>query len=262
MAIKQIIATLPFQDPSGAVLASGSLTLDLSQPASATGSGEVAPLRVTVALNSSGTFSATNLWANDQLAPNGTTYRLRAYNNNGLLAGDWGAVSIQGSSPIDVSLLVPVSTGGGTVFLPSGVLLLNAQINAAPITGNSAPQTVYTYTVPASLVANTKAFRLTFGLNHSTGVASVQYILTLNAVTIFTVSTASTASSAVQVTIQNTGATTASATILSSGGLPLQGSSAAYTGLAWSSSQVLQLTFNVAATDQVTPVQWLVELIQ
>ncbi len=34
------------------------------------------------------------------------------------------------------------------------------------------------------------------------------------------------------------------------------------TGLAWSSSQTLLLTFNAANTDSVTPIQWIVELIQ
>lgn len=123
MAIKQIFSSLPYQDPTGAALAGGLLTLDLSQPATATGSGEVAPLRVDVILNSTGKFSATNLWANDQLLPAGTTYRLQVYNANGLLVADFGALSIVGASPIDISLLVPVSGGGGTGFVTAAVLL-------------------------------------------------------------------------------------------------------------------------------------------
>jgi hypothetical protein len=123
MAIKQIIATLPYQDPTGAALAGGLLTLDLSQPATATGSGEVAPLRVDVILNSTGKFSAVNLWANDQLLPTGTTYHLQVYNSNGLLVADFGSLSIVGASPIDISLLVPVSGGGGSGFVTGAVLL-------------------------------------------------------------------------------------------------------------------------------------------
>lgn len=137
MAIKQIVALSPYQDPTGNVLAGGTLTLDLSQPAVATGSGEVVPLRITVALNSSGTFSATNLWANDQLTPSGTTYRLRAYNNNGLLAGDWGAMSIQGTSPIDISALIPLVTVpsvslGAVLLNPGGLQTITGFPLAAP----------------------------------------------------------------------------------------------------------------------------------
>src|SRR5258708_29585622 len=106
MAIKQIQAVQPYQDPAGNILAGGSLTLDLSQAATAVGSGEVAPLRLNITLNSSGTFSATNCWGNDQLTPSGTTYRLKVFNANGMFAADFGQVSIQGGSPIDISGLI------------------------------------------------------------------------------------------------------------------------------------------------------------
>jgi hypothetical protein len=139
--------------------------------------------------------------------------------------------------------------------------LLNAQANAAAITGTGSAATVYTYTLPANLIVNLKCIRITFGLSHSTGSASVQYVLSLNGVSLVTVSNAASGSSAAQLTLLNTGATAGTATILSSGNLPLQGA-ATYTGLAWASPQALTLTFNVAATDQVTPVQWVVELIQ
>lgn len=36
----------------------------------------------------------------------------------------------------------------------------------------------------------------------------------------------------------------------------------ALTGLAWSSNQVLKFTFNVANTDAVTPIEWLLEAVQ
>jgi hypothetical protein len=45
-------------------------------------------------------------------------------------------------------------------------------------------------------------------------------------------------------------------------GATTAGGSSALAGLAWSSSQTLQFTFNVAATDQVTPILWLVEVVQ
>jgi len=34
------------------------------------------------------------------------------------------------------------------------------------------------------------------------------------------------------------------------------------TGLSWASNQALTLTFNVASTDKVQPIMWLVEQIQ
>jgi len=152
--------------------------------------------------------------------------------------------------------LLVFSSGG-----PS--LLLNSQVNSAAITGNGAPQTVYLYQIPANTVANLKGFRLTFGLNHSLGAGNVTYILSLLGVTIFNVTSAAGGSSAVQVTFMNTGATTGTATIFASGGglAALQGS-ATYTTLSWASLQNLLLTFNAANTEQVTPIQWVVELIQ
>ena len=152
---------------------------------------------------------------------------------------------------------LPVFSSGG----PS--LLLNSQVNAAAITGNGAPQTVYLYQIPANTVANLKGFRLTFGLNHSLGAGNVTYILSLLGVTIFNVTSAAGGSSAVQVTFMNTGATTGTATIFASGGglAALQGS-ATYTTLSWASLQNLLLTFNAANTEQVAPIQWVVELIQ
>lgn len=156
MAIKQIIATLPYQDPAGAALAGGLLTLDLSTPATATGSGEVAPLRVDVILNSTGTFSATNLWANDQLMPTGTTYRLRVFNSNNLLVADFGNLSIVGASPIDISLLVPVSGGGGSGFVP-GAVLLNPSgpqtvANTFSLTGGAAFNRVLVDNAPSNFI--------------------------------------------------------------------------------------------------------------
>jgi hypothetical protein len=122
MAIKQITATNPFQDPQAVVVSNGSLTLDLSQPAMVSGSGEIVPTRVTILLDTTGKIAnqPVNLWANDQLTPVGTTYRLRVYNSNGLLVSDIGQVSIVGASPIDISALTPISVG---VSFPSVVLL-------------------------------------------------------------------------------------------------------------------------------------------
>lgn len=126
MAIKQITATVAFTDPQNITLASGSLAFDLSQPATVTaGGGDVVPTRVILPLDSSGKIAnqPVNLWANDQLTPSGTTYRMRVFNSNGLLVADWGPLSIIGASPIDLSQLTPVLSGGGTGSIPAVVLL-------------------------------------------------------------------------------------------------------------------------------------------
>lgn len=146
------------------------------------------------------------------------------------------------------------------------VTLLNAQANAAPITGTGAAATVYTYTLPANTVANLKGFRLNAGWNHSTGTASVTYNVTLNGVSVSggTFSAAGVGAHTSTWTVLNTGATTGTAQFMAANSAVtvFALNSAALTGLSWTSNQVLTLTFNVANTDAVTPIQWLVELIQ
>lgn len=153
---------------------------------------------------------------------------------------------------------------GSVVLTPSAgntISLLNAQANAAAITGNSSAQTVYTYTLPANTVANLKGIRVTVGLSHSTGSAAVTYQVTLNGVSMFSTSPSNAGAAVAVVNVLNTGATTGtfSTPQMFFGGAP---TSNTLTGLAWTSSQVLTLTFNVANTDAVTPIQWIVELIQ
>jgi hypothetical protein len=164
----------------------------------------------------------------------------------------------------------PGSSAGTTRFLredatwvavSGGSTVLNAQGDAGAITGTGSVATVYTYTLPGGTVANLKALRVTVGWSHSTGSASVSYNVTLNGVTSGCNASASTAGGInCTVTFLNTGSTTGDATSTSTvaGAAP----AAALTGLAWSSNQVLKFTFNVANTDAVTPIEWLVEIVQ
>lgn len=125
-----ITSSVGFQDPQGNLLPLGLLTFDLSQSAAITsGGGLIAPTHVAITLDSTAKIpAATLLWGNDQLTPSGTTYRMRLFNSNGLLIADYGQQSIQGTSPIDISLLTPTATSGGTVSYP----------NPAILTGNNA----------------------------------------------------------------------------------------------------------------------------
>lgn len=126
-----IISSVCFQDAQSNCLSAGRLTLDLSQPARVTtGGGLVAPLRVSVTLDSTGKIPANTLiWGNDQLTPSGTTYHLRVFNSNGLLASDVGIVIIQGGSPVDLSQLVPISFN--PTISTTGVIA-----TGSPVSGN------------------------------------------------------------------------------------------------------------------------------
>jgi hypothetical protein len=146
-----INSTVCFQDAQGNCLANGQLTLDLSQPAKVTsGGGQVAPLRVSVTLDANGKIPAgTLIWGNDQLTPSGTTYLIRVYNSNGLLASSIGTVIIQGASPVDLSQLTPVSVNP-TIVTNAAVLGSN---NA--FTGNNTHSGTETFT-NAGVFTNTQ----------------------------------------------------------------------------------------------------------
>lgn len=146
---------------------------------------------------------------------------------------------------------------------PSGSTLLNAQGNAGAITGTGAVATVYTYTLPGGTVATNNALRVTVGWSHSTGTASVTYTLYVNGVVSNCNPSLSTAGAGTcTATIINTGSTTGTGTGLAAMGTAVAVTSANLTGLAWGSSQIVKFTFNVANTDAVTPILWLVEVVQ
>lgn len=207
---------------------------------------------------------------------NMTATNLAGGNNPGGVSGTLPGASMavfgaSGASHSVGAVPDPGSSAGTTHFLredstwasiPSGgSTILNAQGDAGAITGTSSAATVYTYTVPGGTVANLKAIRVTVGWSHSTGTANVSYNVTLNGVTSGCNASASTAGGInCTVTFLNTGATTGDATSTStvSGAAP----AVALSGLAWSSNQVLKFTFNVANTDAVTPIEWLVEVVQ
>jgi hypothetical protein len=181
---------------------------------------------------------------------------LNAQFHNGLTAPGSAIVGVSDTQALTNKTLTGASTG-------NNVIILGAQANAGAITGNGSAQNIYTFSVPGNTVANLKAIRVTVSVNHSTGSASVAYALTLNGVSLWTNSNALVGYGSAQFTILNTGATAGTLTrigqLFGSGGDAVNDPIA---GLAWSSNQTLSLTFNVAATDAVTPVQWIVEQVQ
>jgi hypothetical protein len=182
-------------------------------------------------------------------------------NTNGGVSGILPVANEGTGSPV-AGQYVDGGTGAWTA-LPSssGSTVLNAQGGASPITGTGSVATVFTYTLPGGTVANLKALRVTVGWTHSTGSASVSYNVTLNGVTSGCNASASiTGPINCAVTFLNTGSTTGDS--FSTSTVTGAAAAVALTGLAWSSSQVLKFTFNVANTDQVTPILWLVEVVQ
>lgn len=160
-----------------------------------------------------------------------------------------------------------VVTGGTLTGATTGnnVSVLNAQGAIAALTGNSADQVVYTYSLPANTVDTTsKGILITCGLTHNSGTANPSVKININGVAAVTGSIGTSASQSVTTeakiirTASTTGGSIGKAT--SAGNLvPFTQSLA---GLAWTSSQTITCTFNVANTDQMTGVAFWVEQIQ
>ncbi len=150
----------------------------------------------------------------------------------------------------------------GTVNHGFPVDKLNSQFNASAITGNGAAQTFYTYSLPAGSVAQGAGLRIRAGWQHSSGTASVAYALSLNGVNLVALSDATAGQYLVDLTVLASAATTGveTGTLGRAGNLLVAAQAVA--GLSWASAQTLQITFNVAATDQITPEFWLVEMVQ
>jgi len=146
--------------------------------------------------------------------------------------------------------------------------LLNAQGNLGPIVGNGAAQAFYSYNLQANVVPNLKAIRVTSAWSHTTGTADIFYTLSLNGVNVagpVDPGINVVGSSSLVATILNTGAasgvTSGVFVFVTAAGGVVQASIVG-AGLNWVGIQALQMNFNVAATDQITPYHFLVELIQ
>jgi hypothetical protein len=185
---------------------------------------------------------------------------LNAQLHGGLLAPSSSIVGVSDTQTLtNKTLTAPVINGNN---LPSsGITLLNAQGDGAQITGNNTALTVFTYTIPANTVATLKGIRVTVGYSHSVGTGSVSYALNLNGQTVAASSNSTTGSISDIHTILATGSTTGDRVTIA-GNSPAQGIASTLAGLAWTSSQTLVFTFNAASTEKVTPIAWIVELIQ
>lgn len=160
-----------------------------------------------------------------------------------------------------------VITGATLQGAASGnaITLLNSQGPSGALTGNSADQTVFTFSIPANTIGAGKGIRVTWGFISNNAVA-VTYKLTLGSTNV--VSRASGAA------IQNVNSVNE---IVNGAGvqnsqyareMTIEGATITGNGLSSTAAEntanalTIKLTFNVASPNTVTPKFWLVELIQ
>lgn len=179
---------------------------------------------------------------------------LNAQVHGGLSAPASAIVGISDSQNLSNKTFTGASNG-------NTVTLLCSSGPAAAITGNGSAQTFESCTIPANAVSNLKALRVTAVWSHSTGTATVTYGMTLNGVALWpSNNTASTANGISQSALIIETASTTGNVLTPQGFFSLTANS--LTGLSWTAGQTLAVTFNVANTDQITPLFFLVELIQ
>jgi hypothetical protein len=148
------------------------------------------------------------------------------------------------------------------------VTLLNAQNNLSPVVGTAADTNIFSWSIPANIVAVGKSVTIKFWGSHSTGTGSVAYKLKIGSTLISSYgSSAATSFFGGGITFYNQGSGlcakaddafmmfTASATL---------GGPAYSAGLTadFSAGFTVNLQFNAAATEQVTPLFWQATLNQ
>lgn len=148
-----------------------------------------------------------------------------------------------------------------TLVFPSEgntVTKLNMQQAVAAITGDVTDHTLYTCIIPANVIQAGKGIRVTVGWNHSTGSASCSYKLWFGVNVIGSWTNSTTGANCGQVVLFNNDGFTNAQTALTLA--PVPGTAAGTTDT--TSAQTLRFSFNVASTDQIAGLFWLVEAIQ
>jgi hypothetical protein len=202
------------------------------------------------------------------------------------------AVQLDGSTSGSVTVAVPAVAGANTWTIPAAtdtavgkattdtltnktlqgagsgnsVTLLNVQGPIAALVGNSADQTVYTFTIPANTVQAGKGIRIKMVGFHSTGAAATTYKIIIGATTTATVSTTSGNSQNWTMSLYNAAGVQNSqfyeATMADGVGSASNVNTFGTAAENFANALTVKFTFNVANTDQYTGRLFSIELIQ
>lgn len=162
-----------------------------------------------------------------------------------------------GGTPSQLSLLARGVAAAGTVIDDGTVVTAN--VAAGAYLGTGANVTVYTVSIPGGAMAAGECLDITVWYNHSTGSASTTFALDYAGSTITTAAqTASTRLAEMATLCNNSGSTSAQqATGMIQNGT-IDTSAPRQLAINSANAQSLNFKFNVASTDQVTPVGFFV----
>lgn len=190
----------------------------------------------------------TDIWADS------STHRLQMINNAGavqFVIGDTTADTLKSKTLI--------GTSDGNV-----INLLNFQGSLSPVTGNGADQTFYTYTLPGNFVGQGRGIRVYVWWTHSTGSSSYTTRLSFGGTSTTALGAAATAAARQGQVFEIFNVTTSSQ-ILTSTGQDSSGSGGNTIDTAavnTTSNVTINMTFNAAGTEAITPKLFYVERIQ
>jgi len=173
-----------------------------------------------------------------------------------------GAASLSDASSLATLAGAQVLSNKNLVSSTNTTSLLNFQGPRSPIRGNGANQTVYTWSLPTGTITPGSGISLRIDVAHSTGTASVSYLVTLNGVSIGSFSS-NNSQFMYDGELMRTGATTGTLVGLYTGNSgylsPLV--NGMVSGLNWASNQILQVVFKAARTDYVTGLSFRLNII-
>jgi hypothetical protein len=162
-----------------------------------------------------------------------------------------------GGTPAQLSLLARGVAANGTVLDDGSVV--TATVAAGAYLGSGANQTVYTVSIPGGTMASSECLDITVWYNHSTGSASTTFALDYAGTTITSAAqTASTRLAEIATLCNNPGSTSAQQAIGMIQNGTIDTSAPRQLAINSANAQSLNFKFNVASTDQVTPVGFVI----
>jgi hypothetical protein len=152
-------------------------------------------------------------------------------------------------------------SGGGSSFVTS---ILNNQYSSTPVTGTGAAVVLFTYTLPGNTLGAGGGIRVITTGSHSTGSASVTYTFKFGGTTVSTIAATTTGANGYryECIILNKPAVTNAQSAINQGiyaATPASGQQQLTAAIDTTADTTVVFDFNVAATDAVTPLAFLVE---